>query len=81
MKKLFLILILMLISFSVDAQVQEQMSRNNVGQPIIRFFNNFNRPVSCYYRDQYNYFTFVIHPRSYSFWYPVYGYYKWNCNF
>lgn len=78
MKKLILILLLML-PFTADAQVQPQVGRNNMGQPIIRFVNLYYRPVSCFYKDAYSYYTFTILPQSYSMWYPIYGNYSWNC--
>ena len=78
MKSLFLALLL-LISSAVFAQVVQETAMNNAGQPFIRLHNNTPSWASCYYRDTYNYFTFVIAPQTYSMWYPVYGYYEWQC--
>jgi len=79
MKKLIFILMLLYSSVAF-AQIQEQHSVNNAGQTFIRLYNALPRPVSCYYRDNVNYFTFVIPPRSVSMWYPTYGPYQWQCN-
>ena len=78
MKKLILILCL-LFAVSADAQVNEQHNMNNYGQPIIRFYNSLPRPVSCFYRDQFTYYTFVIGPHQYSYWYRINGQYQWQC--
>ncbi len=78
MKSLFLTLLL-LVSAASFAQVIQETATNDVGQPFIRMYNNTPSWASCYYRDNYNYFTFVIAPQTYSMWYPVYGYYEWQC--
>jgi len=82
MRSLILTLLL-LISSAVSAQVMQEVATNNAGQPFIRLYNNTPSWVSCYYRDSYNYFTFVIAPQAVSLWYPIYGMkfgqYEWKC--
>jgi len=79
MKKLLLVLLLMFATVA-DAQVGPQMGQNAYGQPIVRITNTLPRPVSCFIRDQYNYYTFVVPPRSVSLWYPIYGPWQWSCS-
>ena len=79
MKKLMLFLLLMLFPVVVDAQVMPQYNQAVNGQPLIRFVNNGQFWVSCFYRDQYTYYTFTLGPRQASYWYPIYGSYQWQC--
>lgn len=77
MKKLFLVLLL--LSSIAFAQVNEETSTNDYGQLFIRIHNTTDRYMSCYYKDNINYITFVINPYSITDWQPVYGYYEWRC--
>jgi len=80
LKNIILALLLAIVVFiPASAQVSSQQAVNSIGQPFIRIYNMTPRYVSCYYRDQFNYFTFVISPNSYSMWYPIYGQYEWRC--
>lgn len=74
-----LLALLLLISPAAMGQVP-QTNMNSNGQMIFRIANPTHYYMSCFYRDQYNYFTFSVAPRSYSMWYPVYGQYQWGCN-
>ncbi len=74
-----LLLTLLLISTAAFAQITPQTATNDQGAPFLRLFNNTSVYTSCYLRDEYNYFTFVIAPQTFSLWYPVYGYYEWQC--
>ena len=78
MKKL--LLVLLLICSSAFAQINQEISINNVGQSFIRIHNTTEYYVSCYYRDEVNYTTFSLAPYSMSGWQPVYGSYEWECN-
>lgn len=78
MKQLLLVLLL-LISAAVKGAVFEEYAYNADNMVFIRLLNTDVYPVSCYYRDQYNFITFIVGPRSYSMWYPVYGSYVWQC--
>lgn len=77
MKKL--LLVLLLVCSSAFAQVVPQSATNNQGQPFLRLNNTTEYYLSCYIRDNYNYFTFRISPYTMSVWYPVYGQYVWEC--
>ena len=80
MKNFLLASLLLLMSATVSAQqVVEETAVNNMGQPFIRLINNTPYYASCYLRDSYNYLTFVIAPGSVSMWYPIYGFYVWEC--
>lgn len=79
MKKIILFLLLMLIPSIADAQVTPQFTRAQNGMPLVRFVNTGPKWLSCYYRDQVNYYTFTLGPRQMSFWYPIYGQYSWQC--
>lgn len=61
------------------AQVVEELASNNNGEPFIRLHNNFSVYVSCYYSDDFNYYTFAIPPHSSTPWNPIYGFYVWEC--
>ncbi len=76
----FLLVLLLLVSSVASAQIMEQHAQNDMGQPFIRLYNNTPYYASCFYKDAYNYLTFVIAPGTVSLWYPVYGYYVWQCN-
>ena len=80
MKALLLTLLLFVsaIASSQQMPVYEQVANNNQGA-FIRIFNTLPRYVSCYYRDDYNYFTFVIAPHTVTVWQPIYGTYVWEC--
>jgi hypothetical protein len=80
MKTLILSTLLTLLLFipTASAQVMPEQ-RNNNGQTIFRVVNNTNYYTNCFYRDQANYFTFSVSPRSSSMWYPVFGQYQWGC--
>lgn len=80
MKTLFA-LILLLFSITANAQVLPESKVTNTGLVVVRFFNSTPLPVWCYFRDQHNYFTFVIQSNMYSMWYPAYGMYEWRCVF
>jgi len=75
----FLLTILLLVTSVVSAQVVPQTAQNNNGQPFIRLYNNTAVYTSCYYKDNFSYYTFVLAPQQVSMWYPVYGYYQWQC--
>jgi len=77
MKKLLLILLLMWSS--AIAQVNEEVSSNDYGQYFIRIHNTTGSFMSCYYKDEENYITFVIQPYSITEWQPIYGSYEWRC--
>lgn len=62
------------------SQVYENKTINNQGLTIIQIVNNGNYPVTCFYRDNINFITFILNPRTVSQWIPVYGYYQWGCN-
>ena len=77
-----LLLTLLLISAASFAQIDPivaQTATNDAGMPFLRLHNNTLIYTSCYLRDEYNFFTFVIPPQTVSLWYPVYGYYEWQC--
>ena len=77
-----LLLALLLISSASFAQVVAiipETALNDTGAPFLRLHNNTFSYVSCYYKDEYNFFTFVLAPQTASLWYPVYGYYEWRC--
>lgn len=78
MKKLIAICLL-LVSSVVAAEIIPEQAVSQNGIPLFRLYNNTPYWTSCYYRDQYNYFTFSIAPYSYSMWYPSYGYFEWEC--
>lgn len=79
--KFLIILLTCLLSFSVYAQVRSQTAVSNTGTPIIRFFNPYPFSVGCEFRDSNaGYFTFVIPPRSFTMWYPMYGRIEWKCS-
>lgn len=80
MKALILTLILILTPIAASAQVVEELASNNAGAPFIRLHNYLPRWVSCYYSDDYNYFTFTIAPQTTTMWQPIYGTYIWQCN-
>ena len=82
--KIILLTILLTISGSSVGQVvavtpEEAVSPN--GQLIVRFTNHSQYFVSCWYRDQYNYYTFSIPPGRITNWHPVFGLYQWQCRF
>ena len=79
MRALILVLLLMIAPIASAQQVTQQVAQNNMGQPFLRLYNPFPMYVSCFYRDQYNYYTFTVAPNSVSSWYPVYGYFQWAC--
>lgn len=79
MKRLILLLVLLLVPMSADARVSAQYANNNRGQQIIRFVNHSPRWYSCFYQDQVNYYTFTLGPGQASYWYPIYGQYRWQC--
>ena len=79
MRALILVLLLMIAPIASAQQVTQQVAQNNMGQPFLRLYNPSPMYVSCFYRDQYNYYTFTISPHSVSTWYPVYGYFQWAC--
>ena len=80
MKALLLTLLLFVsgIASSQQPPVYEQIASNNQGT-FIRIHNTLSRYVSCYYRDNYNYYTFTIAPHSTTVWQPIYGVYVWQC--
>jgi len=78
MKKL--LLILLLLWSTTLAQMNEEISVNDVGQMFIRIHNSTPDYFSCYYKDEVNYVTFVLAPFTVSGWQPVYGYYEWKCS-
>ena len=78
MKKILLTIALLLISTAAFA-VYEETAYNDNGYLFIRLINNTNSWASCYYRDDYNYYTFSIAPQTITQWQPVYGYYQWEC--
>ena len=80
MRKLILVCLLLVASVA-NAQVVEQVAKNNMGQPFIRLTNQSNSYVACYYRDAYNYLTFTIAPHTVTAWQPVYGVYQWECRY
>ena len=78
----FFLTLLLLVSTVAYAQVNEQLTSNDVGQPFIRLINNSTSYyASCYYRDAYNYITFNIAPNTYTAWQPIYGAYVWECRY
>ena len=80
MKALILTILLFVsaIASSQQPPVYEQIASNNQGT-FIRIHNTLPRYVSCYYRDSYNYFTFVIAPQTVTDWQPICGVYVWQC--
>ena len=74
-----LLFALLLVCSTAVAQVVQQQAVNDQGQSFFRLHNNTSNYISCYYRDTYNYITFTVAPRAISLWYPVYGYYEWEC--
>ena len=74
-----LLLALLLVCSTALAQIIPQQAENNQGQSFFRIQNHTSYYISCYYRDSYNYITFTIAPNTVSLWYPVYGYYIWEC--
>ena len=74
-----LLLTLVLVCSAASAQIIPEQANNNQGQSFFRLYNNTPYYISCYYKDNYNYITFTIAPRNTSFWYPVYGFYIWEC--
>lgn len=83
MKKLIFVCVLLLMSTIAFAQqtVFEETAYNNSGQLFVRLVNQSNQWVSCYYRDQYNYYTFSIAPQTITQWQPIYGAYVWECRY
>lgn len=79
MKNILLAIILILAPLTASAQVVEEVAQNNTGQAFIRLHNYLPRWVSCYYSDDYNYFTFTIAPQTTTMWQPIYGAYVWEC--
>lgn len=77
---LSLILALTPIAVAQQPTVQEQVVQANNGVYYIRLHNYLPRWVSCYYTDEFNYFTFVIPPQTTTQWQPIYGAYEWVCN-
>ncbi len=78
MRSLLLVLLLV-CSAAFAQQIVPQQADNNQGQSFFRLHNNTPYYISCYYRDTYNYITFTIGPNNTSLWYPVYGFYVWEC--
>jgi len=80
MKALLLTLLLFVsaVASSQQMPVYEQLASNDQGT-FIRIHNTLLRYVSCYYRDDYNYFTFIIAPQTVTDWQPIYGAYVWEC--
>ena len=74
-----LLLALLLVCSVAVAQIVPQQADNDQGNSFFRLHNNTPYYISCYYRDSYNFITFSIAPRSTSLWYPVYGFYIWEC--
>jgi hypothetical protein len=74
-----LIISLLLVTTSIIAQVAEQRTVSNSGQHLIRFYNNTNYYVSCYYKSNYGFYTFSLAPRKVSIWFPFYAPYRWEC--
>jgi hypothetical protein len=74
-----LLTLLLLFSSTASAAVVEQVTRNNSGQPVIRILNQTPYYMNCYYRDQYNYYTFTLAPWTSSMWFMIYGQYQWQC--
>lgn len=79
MKAIVLAICLMLSSTLAWGQIEAQEARNNVGMTFVRLVNHNPVPVSCYYQDRFNYFTFMIYPHSTSRWIPTYGFFQWAC--
>jgi hypothetical protein len=83
-KKLLIVLAtitLTLFSSNANAQVTPEEGMNNAGQTFFRLHNNTPVWLNCYYRDQYNYFTFVVQPWSTSQWYRTFGVFIWECKY
>lgn len=80
MRALIVALLLMLTPISASATVQQEVATNNFGQPFIRLHNYYPVAVSCYYRDAYNYYTFIIPAQTTTVWQPIYGQYQWRCS-
>lgn len=74
-----LLLALLLVCSVAFAQIVPQQADNDMGQSFFRLHNTSSYYISCYYRDTYNYITFTVAPQSTSLWYPVYGFYIWEC--
>lgn len=83
MKKIFLAIALLALSVTAMAQqtVYEETAYNNQNQLFIRLANYSNNWVACWYRDQFNYYTFSIAPQTVTNWSPVYGQYYWECRY
>ena len=79
MRSLLLALVLVCSTALAQIQIIPQQADNDQGQSFFRLHNNTSYYISCYYRDSYNYITFTIAPRSISLWYPIYGFYIWEC--
>jgi hypothetical protein len=82
MKKLLISLMLTMTLFvgSVGAQVSPRQQNQN-GTAFVQLYNSSPHDAySCYIRDNSNnFYTFYVYPQSASRWYPVYGYYEWQC--
>lgn len=57
-----LLVLFVILSSGVWAQVMPQTTVGNGGQTLFRVANNTNLYLSCFYRDQYNYVTFSVPP-------------------
>ena len=81
MRALLLTIFLALAPVTVAQQqgVQEEVAQATTGQYFIRLHNTVGRWVSCYYSDDYNFFTFTIAPYTTTVWSPIYGSYVWEC--
>jgi hypothetical protein len=83
MRKLFLTIALLVMSAAAMAQqtVYEETAYNNQNQLFIRLVNYSPNWVACYYKDDFNYYTFQIAPQTITQWQPVYGVYAWECRY
>ncbi len=79
--RILLLVLVFVSSLAWGNGVWEDHTMNQRGEPLIRFHNNTSYPVSCYYRDQVNFFTFIIQPMGITPWLFQYGRYQWECNF
>jgi hypothetical protein len=72
-------LFVVLFSSATEADVYAQTTNTPTGQFVFRVVNETPYYISCYYRDNYNYYTFSLAPYNASLWYPIYGSYVWRC--
>ena len=78
MRKLIFALLLM-IPLTAFPQWNVEYNKNMYGQMIVRVINHNPYPVSCYFRDVYSYYTFVVPGRAISGWFLPAGHFQIDC--